>query len=162
ANGQPTHRLVSIHTSGVTFDRKTNKASTDRPADFTFENGAGKCVGAAYDPNSKELQMRSKVELNLKARGPSGKPMKLESGQLIYKELGSQILLSPWARLVRDTSTLEGGDTVVTLKDDKIQLIETQKAVGVDVDPKRQLEYAADHLTVHYSEDGDIDKVIGE
>src|SRR4051812_43478130 len=46
AEGEPSHRLVKIHTSGVTFDIKSNRASTDRPADFTFENGTGKCVGA--------------------------------------------------------------------------------------------------------------------
>jgi lipopolysaccharide export system protein LptA len=162
AEGLPAHRLVSIHSSGVTIDRKTGEASTDRRADFVFQNGTGKCVGATYNPNSKELQMRANVELNLNARGPRSKPMKLESGQLIYKELGSQILLFPWARLTRDTSVLEGGDTIVTLKAGKIQLVETQKAQGVDFDPKRHLEYSADHLTVNYSEDGDIDKVIGE
>ncbi len=140
------HRLVSIRTSGLTIDRKTGTATTDRVADFTFANGTGKCVGAIYDPNTKELQMRSSVELNLVARGPHGKPMKLEAGQLIYKELDSKILLSPWARLKRDA----------------IQLVEAQKAKGVDLDPKRRLEYEADHLTVHYTEDGIIDKVTGE
>jgi lipopolysaccharide export system protein LptA len=159
--GKPTHRLVSISTSGVTFN-KTGKASTDRAADFIFENGTGKCVGAVYDPSTRELQMNSSVVLNLNARGPNGKPMKLESGQLIYKEAGSQILLSPWTRLTRGTSVTEGADTIVTLKDDAIQLVETQKAKGVDMDPKRHLEYSADHLIVHYAETGDVDKVAGE
>lgn len=162
AEGEPTHRLVSISTSGVTYDSRTNKASTDRPADFTFQNGTGKCVGAAYDPNTRELQMNSAVEIDLKARGPKSKPMKLQAGQLIYKETQSKILLSPWTRLTRGTSVLEGADTVVTLKDGDIQLVEAQKATGVDMDPKRHLEYSADRLTVHYSDTGDVDKVTGE
>jgi lipopolysaccharide export system protein LptA len=160
--GEPTHRLVSISTSGVAFDTKTAKTSTDRAADFTFQNGTGKCVGAVYDPNTRELQMNSSVELHLDARGPKGKPMKLESGQLIYKEASSQILLFPWARLTRDTSVTEGADTIVTLKEGAIQLVETQKAKGVDMDPKRHVEYSADHLIVHYSDAGDVDKVTGE
>jgi len=160
--GEPTHRLVSISTSGVTFDTKTAKTSTDRAADFTFQNGTGKCVGAVYDPNTRELQMNSSVELHLDPRAPKGKPMKLESGQLIYKEASSQILLFPWARLTRDTSVTEGGDTVVTLKKSAIQLVETQNAKGVDMDPKRHVEYSADHLIVHYSDTGDVDKVTGE
>ncbi len=160
--GKPTHRLVSISTSGVTFDTKTAKTSTDRAADFTFQNGTGKCVGAVYDPNTRELQMNSGVELHLDARSPKSKPMKLESGQLIYKESSAQILLFPWARLTRDTSVTEGADTIVTLQDGAIQLVETQKAKGVDMDPKRHVEYSADHLIVHYSEDGDVDKVTGE
>jgi lipopolysaccharide export system protein LptA len=163
AEGQTSRPPVIIRTSGVVYDSKTSTASTDRPADFTFQNGNGKCVGAIYDPNTKELLMRSAVELNLNPRSKTGQPMRLESGQLVYKELGSQILLSPWARLKRDTSTLEGGDTVVSiLKDGAIQKVESQKAHGVDLDPKRQVEYSADHLTVNYTEDGDVDKVIGE
>ena len=163
AEGEPTHRLVSISTSGVAFDTKTAKTSTDRAADFTFQNGTGKCVGAVYDPNTRELQMNSSVELHLDARGPKGKPMKLESGQLIYKEASSQIFLFPWARLTRDTSVTEGADTTVTLKKNgAIQLVETQKAKGVDMDPKRHVEYSADHLVVHYSDAGDVDKVTGE
>jgi lipopolysaccharide export system protein LptA len=162
-DGPPSHRLVSIHTSAATFENKTGKASTDRPADFTFENGTGKCVGAVYDPNTKELQMQSNVELNLQARGPNGKPMKLESGQLLYRELDSTILLSPWVRLKRDTSTLEGGDTVVNLnKNGAIELVQTKNAKGNEQDPKRLLEYAADQLTVHYSDQGDVDHAFGE
>ena len=163
SDGEQGQRLVSIRTSGLTVDKKTGTASTDRVADFAFVNGTGKCVGAVYDPNTKELRMRSSVELNLNARGPGGKPMKLESGQLIYQELGSKILLSPWARLKRgDTSTLEGGNTVVTLQNDAIQLVEAEKAKGVDLNPNRQVEYSADHLTVHYSEDGVVEKVTGQ
>jgi lipopolysaccharide export system protein LptA len=160
--GEPTHRLVSISTSGVAFDTKTAKTSTGRAADFTFQNGTGNCVGAVYDPNTRELQMNSSVVLHLNARGPKGKPMKLESGQLLYKEASSQILLFPWARLTRDTSVTEGADTIVTLKKSAIQLVETQNAKGVDMDPKRHVEYSADHLIVHYSETGDVDKVTGE
>jgi len=161
-DGQPTHRLVTIHTSGVTFDNKTAQASTDRAADFVFENGTGKCVGAAYDPNTKELRMLSSVELNLDRRGANSKPMKLEAGQLVYRELNSQIQLSPWTRLTREASTLEGGETLVTLKEGAIETIVSQQAKGRDIDPNRVTEYSADHLSVHYTEQGDVDKVIGE
>src|SRR5215467_9076144 len=160
--GQSRHRLVSIHTSGVNFDSKTGKALTDRAAEFVFENGKGKCVGATYDPNTKELQMHAAVQLNLDAKGPNGKPMQLESEHLLYNEQNSQILLFPWARLKRDTSTIEGGDTLVTLKDGAPSQVETKNAKGVDVDPDRHLEYSADHVVVHYNDNGDIDKVTGE
>src|SRR5436305_4813141 len=162
ADRPPSHRLVAIHTSGVTFNNKTATASTDRPADFTFENGTGKCVGANYDPDTKELQMRASVEMNLRGRGEKGQPMKLEAGQLVYRELGSFIVLSPWVRLKRDTSTLEGGETVVTLKAGAVELVEALTAKGASIDDNRVTEYSADRLTVHYTPEGDIDKVTGE
>jgi lipopolysaccharide export system protein LptA len=40
--------------------------------------------------------------------------------------------------------------------------VETQNAKGVDMDPKRHVEYSADHLIVHYSDTGDVDKVTAE
>ena len=162
AQDPPAHRLVSIRTSGVTFNNKTALTSTDRPADFTFENGTGRCVGATYDPNTKELQMRASVELNLKARGEKGQPMKLEAGQLVYNEQGSSIVLSPWARLTRETSTLEGGQTFVTLNDGVVELVDAVNAKGIENTGDRATEYSAGRLMVHYTPDGDVDRVTGE
>src|SRR5579885_3537356 len=62
AEGQPTHTPVSIRSSGVTFYSDTGKAETERPASFTFEHGDGTCVGASYDPSTRELHMNSLVE----------------------------------------------------------------------------------------------------
>jgi hypothetical protein len=39
---------------GLTVDKKTGTASTDREAYFTFVKGTGKCVGAVYD-QTKQL-----------------------------------------------------------------------------------------------------------
>ncbi|MGH9719462.1 MAG: LPS export ABC transporter periplasmic protein LptC [Bryobacteraceae bacterium] len=159
--GQPKRQLVTIRTSAVTFNRQTGKASTDRPADFTFENGAGKAVGAYYDPEAKELVMTSAVELNWRGKDAKSKPLRLEAGLLVYKERESLVRLTPWAKLHRDTATLEGGETVVTLRDGIIQTIESQQASGVDTQPKRQLNYSADLLRVEFA-DGAVRKVIGQ
>src|SRR6266851_7161322 len=85
-DGKPAHKLVSIRTSGVTFESKTGKASTERPANFAFENGEGKAIGASYDPASKELHLLKQVQLDWKAPRPGAKPMKIETAELTYKE----------------------------------------------------------------------------
>src|SRR5207244_9120531 len=40
--GQPAHPLLHIKSAGVTFDVKTGKAATDRPASFKFEHAHGR------------------------------------------------------------------------------------------------------------------------
>src|ERR1039457_3165417 len=83
-NQAPGNRLVKIVSSGVYFETKTGKVYTDKAAAFTFENGSGKAVGADYDPNNRQLHMKSQVELNWNGKGPKSEPMKVEAGDVVY------------------------------------------------------------------------------
>src|SRR5262249_45224598 len=112
--------------------------------------------------STKELRMYSQVEIEWKAPDPRSKAMKLETLELFYREAAATISLMPWARLTRDNTVIEAGNTVVTLKDGAIRLIEAQKARGTDRYPQRQLQYAADQLSVHYGDTGVVEKVSGQ
>jgi lipopolysaccharide export system protein LptA len=160
--GQPKHTLVSIHSSGVTFDSGTGKAVTDRPATFLFENGDGKAVGASYDPSTRELDLNSAAELHWNPPGPHAKPMKIEAGQVVYRENLGGIWLTPWARLTRDNTIVEGGNTTIALQDRAIHHVDTINAHGTDSYPNRKLQYGADHLTVDYGDTGEVEKIAGE
>jgi len=160
--GEPKHTLVSIHSSGVTFDSGTGKASTDRATAFTFENGTGKAVGASYDPSTHELHMSSQAELDWNAPGPHAKPMKIEAGEVLHREDAATIWLSPWARLTRENTVVEAANTVITLEDRVVHHIEAVNAHGVDSYPSRKLQYGADKLTVNYGEDGEVHDIVGE
>jgi lipopolysaccharide export system protein LptA len=160
--GQPKHTLVSVHSSGVTFDSGTGKAVTDRPATFKFENGDGKAVGASYDPSTRELFLNSQAELHWFPPGPHAKPMKIEAGQVIYRENLAGIWLNQWARLTRENTIVEAGDTVIALEDGRIHHVEAQKAHGTDAYPSRKLQYGADRLFVDYGDTGEVEKITGE
>ena len=154
-------KLVSIRSSGVTFDSNTGKASTDRPASFVFDKGSGSSVGASYDPMAKELHMKSQVVLHWNAAGPRAKPMKVEAGDVTYKEAESKIWLLPWARLTRGPTLLETAAAVVTLVDGDIRRIESVKAHGTDRYPGRTLEYTANELWADFAETGEVSKITG-
>jgi lipopolysaccharide export system protein LptA len=160
--GQPKHTLVSVHSSGVTFDSGTGKAVTERPATFKFENGDGRAVGASYDPSTRELYLNSQAELHWFPPGPHAKPMKIEAGQVIYRENMAGIWLNRWARLTRENTIVEAGDTAIALEDGKIHHIEAQKAHGTDSYPSRKLQYGADRLSVDYGDSGEVEKITGE
>jgi lipopolysaccharide export system protein LptA len=160
--GRPKHTLVSIHSSGVKFDSGTGKAVTDRPASFKFENGDGKAVGASYDPSTRELLLNSQAELHWYPPGPNAKPMKIEAGQVIYRENLAGIWLTPWARLTRQNTIVEAAETAIALQDGSIHHVDAQKARGTDAYPSRKLQYGADHLTVDYGDTGEVEKITGE
>lgn len=162
AEGQPKRNLVGIKATGVMFDSTTGKATTERAADFTFENGHGRSVGASYDPITRELHMASQVELHWKAPKPGAKPMKLEAGELRYKEAESKVWLLQWARLTRENTLLESGPAVVTLEEGAIRYLEGQKARGTERYPNRQVEYSADEMWVRFGEDGEAEEANGQ
>jgi lipopolysaccharide export system protein LptA len=161
AEGAPKGRLMTIRSSGVSFDVKTGRATTEREASFAFDLGEGKAVGAVYDPNVRELIMKSQVGLHWRGADPKAKPMALEAGELTYRERDSLVLLPAWSRLTRDVTELSATDSVVTLEEGMIRKVEGKQARGSAAYPNRKLEYAADHLLMHLDAKGEVEKVVG-
>ena len=155
-------RIVKIHTSGVHFASDTGRASTDREAKFEFEQGYGSAMGVDYDPNSRELHLRNKVELHWMGKGPRGKPMLIEAGEAYYREAESKVFLLPWSKLTRDTLHMEGAAAIVTLDKGEIKEALSQSAHGVEVDPGRKLEFAADNLLLSFGPDMTIREIKGQ
>lgn len=162
SEGAPRGRLVHVRTSGVAFESHTGRASTERAASFTFDQGEGKAVGASYDPSTRELHMRSQVELRWRGRSEKSRPMKIEAGELTYKEREAVVLLRPWSRLTRENIVLEAADAVVLLEDGSIRRMEAQRARGSDEYPGRRLIYRADHLTMQFSPGGEVEQIAAE
>lgn len=162
ADGSAPEQPVIIRSSGVRFDTTTGTASTERPASFTFGSGEGRSIGASYDPRWGDLRMHSEVVLNWRGEGPQGKLMTVEAGQLVYKEDHSKVYLSPWSRLTRETLSLEAGNSTVTLEDGAIRVVDAVDARGSDRYPARRIEYAANHLILNFTPEGEMEKIVGE
>ena len=162
ADDQPAGRLMHIKSSGVTFESKTGKATTDRPATFEFDMGNGQATGATYDPQIHELHMRSHVQLLWRGHDAKAKPMHVEAAELTYKEKESKVFLGGPSKLTRDTLTLNAGPAVVNLVKGIIDSVETEKAQGSDHRPGRNIEYVADKLTMNMDEHGQIRKILGD
>jgi lipopolysaccharide export system protein LptA len=161
-SAKPSARLVTIKTSGVRFESNSGKASTDRPATFLFDRGEGRCTGASYDPAARELLMQKDVFVVWRGETPGTKPMEVEAGSLIYKELESKIFLMEWSKFRRDTLAMEGGNSVVTLKEGAIQEVDSLTAKGTDRRPRQQLDFAADHLFIRFGEKNALQSVTGD
>lgn len=153
---------LHIKSSGVRFDSKAGKISTDRQTSFEFGKSDGAALGAEYDSNSRELRLAKNVVLNWKGKEKETRPMQVTSDTLVYKEVESKVYLTPKAKLTREQFTLESADSIITLKDGVIELVEAQKAHGDDTRPDRKLNYAADVLKVNFTPEGVVQNVVGE
>jgi lipopolysaccharide export system protein LptA len=158
----PGGRIVKIRTSGVRFASDTGKASTDRRADFEFEQGHGSAQGVDYDPTSHELHLRSAVELHWLSKGKNSKPMLIEAGEAYYREMESKVFLLPWSKLTRDTLHMEGTSSVITLDKGVIKEASTEAAHGVQDEPGRKVEFAADSLLLTFGGDMTIREIKGQ
>src|SRR5215470_12909209 len=161
ADKGPSARLMQIKSSKVHFESKSGKGYTDETAAFRFDRGDGKAVGVTYDPNTRELVMKGQVELVWRGTNAAAKPMKVETGELIYKERDSKVYLSPWSRLTRDTLLLNAGPATVTLQDGNIKLVETTQAKGSDQRPGRAIEYEAGQLIMDFDDGSQVKKITG-
>jgi lipopolysaccharide export system protein LptA len=160
--GPATGRIVKIHSSGVTFQSDTGKATTDRPTSFEFDQGGGTSVGAEYDPEKRELLLKSHVVMDWRGKTAQSVPMHVESGEALYLEKESKVILKPWAKMTRDTLQLEGGTSIVTIEDQEVRFVEIEKGHGTRQDPDRKIEFAANQLKLHFVEGMKVDKIVGD
>jgi len=162
--GQPKHALTSIKAAGINFDSQTGKAVTDKHVAFTFENGNGICDGASYDPATHEIHLMHNVVVYLKSQAPKGRPMKVETGELIYSETASTVKLGPWATLTREQTVMLAGPTTVNLTKTadnhrKLDNIEAPNAKGTDQQQGKNLNYSADLVKAYYNEHGEMERL---
>ena len=154
--------LVSIRSSGVTFDSNTGRADTEHASQFRFRNGDGQSTGASYDPTTRELVMKKDVVVHRHPATPNGKSMTIEADGLTYLETKAEIHIPLWGKLTRDATVMEGQESVIHLRDGVLQEVSTNHARGGDEYPKRKLQYSADALLVTFDEDGEVQKINGQ
>ncbi|MCC7176591.1 MAG: LPS export ABC transporter periplasmic protein LptC [Bryobacterales bacterium] len=163
AGDEPGAQRVFIRTSGLKYESKTGRASTDRPTAFRFEHGEGRSVGAAYEPEYRELHLRSQAVLTYRRSGAKAEPLTVETGELIYKERDSAILVGPWYRLKRGEMAVEGGKGVLWLKEGDISRIEAFEARGTDrPEADRQVEYAAGQIFIEFGAGGEVERIAAD
>ena len=160
---EPPHgRVVKIHGSGVKFSSDTGRVVTDRATTFELDTGGGSAKGAEYDPNTRELHLLSQVSLDWRGKNPDAKPMHIDAGEAVYQEKESKVTLMPWSKLARDTLHLDAGISVIALDHGEIDHADVQKATGVQDDPGRKVEFAADFMGLHFDEATLIKHIDGE
>ncbi len=155
-------RLLKIQTSGVHFASDSGKAETDKPAQFEFGQGNGTAVGAEYDPQSRELHLRSAVALNWRSLTPNTPPMHVEAGRADYSEREAKVVFQPWSKLTRGTLQMDAATSVVTVEKGVVKQTVASLARGVMDEPGRKIEFAAEDLLLNFGEAMTVQLVQGQ
>jgi lipopolysaccharide export system protein LptA len=155
-------RIVRIQTSGVKFDTQSGKATTDRAVHFEFDSGGGMAMGAEYDPQTRELHMKSQISLDWRGKKPDSVPMHIESGEAFYREKDQKVILIPWSKMTRDTLHLEGKMSVITLDDGEVRLAEIEAGHGVKEDDDRKVEFGSEQMTMNFADGMVVTKISGD
>ncbi len=159
---EATAKLIRVQGSGVRYETKTGRATTDKPAKFQFADGNGEAVGLEYDPTKRELHLKSQVALNWVGNATPDKVMHIEAGDLLYKELDQQVYLSPWSRMKRGTTTIDAKETLVTLEEGRLHQVDSAFGKGEQVQDARHITFSADKLISFFNDDGAITSIVGE
>lgn len=162
AGGSPNGRLLTIRSSGVSFDNKTGKADTDRHAVFSLDIGEGESDGAVYDPQTHELRLKRNAKLTWRGHEPTSAPMFIEAPELLYKEHEQKVFLSPTAKFSRGTLSMTGGPTVLTIENGNIRLVQTEHATGSQKSDARLVNFGAEKLDMIFRDKGLMEKITGE
>ncbi len=152
ADGPQHGRLLKIHTSGVHFDKDSGRASTDRAANFEFDQGTGSAVGAEYDPNTRQLHLRSQAILDWTGKTEDAKPMHIEAGEAYYLERESKVVLMQWSKMSREGLKMDAGLSDVLLDHNNIKRVDSRNGKGVEDKDGRTTEFAADHLGFDFAD----------
>ncbi len=158
-SGSSPRAPVVIHSAGVTFDTETYRAETDKPSTFTFQNGSGKATGAYYDPGTHELRMKQDVEIHYRPNGPDAKPMTIEAGGLVFHETTQTIELTPWGKLTREGTVVEGESPLIQLQNHQIRNVHALDARGTEDNGDRRIEYSAGELFMDCNEHGEVEHI---
>jgi len=162
ANKDEAAKRVRVTTTGVTYETKTGKATTEQAASFIFPKGDGRAIGADYDPNTRTLHLKSQVALDWVGEGPAENKMHIETSDLVYKEDEQKIYLSPSAKMQRQSTTIEAQHPVVTLEDGRLRQMIGDHAAGTDERDDRHTSYSADKMTALFDDDGNLVNIVGE
>ncbi|HEX4230372.1 MAG TPA: LptA/OstA family protein [Bryobacteraceae bacterium] len=155
-------KYVRVETSGVTYNTQTGNASTDQLATFTFADGNGTAVGLDYDSAKRLLHLKSKISLYWTGGGPVENAMHIEAGDLVYNEGEQKVYLSPWAKLTRQSTTIQSQNAVVTLDDGVLRTIDADHGVGSDDREGRHQDYSANSMHALFDDDGVLVNIVAQ
>lgn len=159
AGGEPAKKMI-IHSSGVHYDSKSQRAWTERHAIIEFDGGDGAGDGASYDPGIHAIELNSAVKMHWTGKG-DGLPMDLNASHAIYHEQEERVELRAPVSLKRGTLTVAGGDTLVELAEGKIETVETSPAQGTDNLPTRRVDFGAQHMKIWFDDADLIHRIEG-
>jgi lipopolysaccharide export system protein LptA len=78
-------KAIQVVTSGISFDRNSGLAQTDKPVTFRWPEGQGQAIGVEYDSNSGALRLAHNVELTSTVSPSQENAVHLTGDSLVFR-----------------------------------------------------------------------------
>jgi lipopolysaccharide export system protein LptA len=171
-------KAIRVLTSGVSFDRDSGLARTDKPVTFRWPAGEGRAVGVQYDSNQGTLQLEHSVELNLVPSMSKGSsPAESEAGQppvapekalrvtgdsMQFQREAHTVQLLGSVRALQTTHELTGDSLLLDL--DTAFHVKHLTASGhprmIDTDAQSPMTLDADEISAALTPDGAVESIL--
>ncbi|WP_263357525.1 hypothetical protein [Acidicapsa ligni] len=139
--GEITDNDIHVKTSGLTFDQKSQVATTDQRVDFALRQGNGSSIGATFESGKGHLVLNTAVELHIdQAANRTGGPVTIHASHGEFTR-GQQICELTRALADYSGGNAQFGNALIHFRDDG-SVIKLDGSGGVDIQTK-----AGSHVT---------------
>src|ERR1019366_1010733 len=168
ASGQA--NAIQVTTSGLSFDRDSGQARTDKPVTFRWPAGQGSAVGVVYDSNHGTLQLVHDVDMNFSPASPAANEESQASPEKNIHLTGNTLLFNRETREMRLQGDVHGQQTTHGFTGEDLLLIldtafHTQRMVAsghpelLESDPQGPITLAANEIASMWRPDGSVESI---
>jgi len=171
AKGAPANaKPVQVTTSGVSFDRESGRAKTDKPVTFRWPAGEGSAVGMQYDSNNGILRLDRSVELS-SSLSSSGVSQDAASQDKTVHLTGDSMLFQREARTIQLLGAVHAQQTTHELSAESLllkldesfharSLIASGHPRARDADVQGSTALDADEISASLTPEGSIESIV--
>jgi lipopolysaccharide export system protein LptA len=171
AGAQASANAVRVATSGLTFDRGSGEARTDKPVTFHWPAGDGRAVGVTYDSNNGTLRLVRSVELNLSTTSTAPAEKNKPANERDVRVSGDSMTFQRDARVVQMVGSVHAQQAATELTAEKLQLdldagLQAKRFIASghpqmhDVTPDGPIALSADEINSSMRPDGSIQSIV--
>jgi lipopolysaccharide export system protein LptA len=164
---QSSAHAVRVATSGLTFDRGTGEARTDKPVTFHWPAGDGSALGVSYDSNNGTLRLMRNVQLNLSTSSSDASEIPKPEVQNHVRVAGESMTFQRDARIVQMLGSVHAQQDTIELTAEKLQLeldseLQAKRFVASghprvrDVSSDGPIALSADEISSNMRTDGSV------
>jgi lipopolysaccharide export system protein LptA len=164
-------KAIQVTTSGVSFDRDSGVARTDKPVTFRWPAGEGRAVGVQYDSNSGTLRLERNVELTSAVSSPAVSQQTETSQEKAVHLTGDSMVFRREARTVQVLGAVQARQTTHELSAESLllELDESFHARRVvasghprmrDSDVQGPMALDADEISAALTPEGSVESIV--
>lgn len=162
---------VRVATSGLTFDRGTGEARTEKPVTFHWPAGDGSAVGVSYNSDNGTLRLVRNVQLSLSTSPSDASAKPKAAADHTVRVSGDSMTFQRDARVVQMSGGVHAQQDTIELTAEKLQLeldseLQAKRFVANghpqvhEVSPDGPIALSADEIASNMRTDGSVQFIV--